>query len=1091
MQSKKSFFFCIYNLKINLMHILIGSALIYLAVDLFELNPLVRTIFAFPVVYIAPGLLLISLVKKRRLSCTPQLMVESFFVSTVLNALLTAVFGWLGFQVAMSYRIFVVLLIPTALFLSFKTNKSPFRSIKTDYILVFIVFLMCAVLTITFSNIPRLFSPDETTYIFEARGILNGSYPITQNLLVVEQKAFLQGRPFWPFLLASFIGSACVQPYEAYLIGPIFLSMTALASTLFVPRTMKNYGEIRLCILLLILTSAPLLLFAGIGTAIDCIVGFYVITALLFFTRSFTCSKGKVSILKTRLLMVFPLVILVAVIKLNLTVFIMMWIWLVFVQFRYKLYKIDTGYKVLFWLSIGLPIAYELFLDIPYVLTTLVWDVPIIRDFCQQFLPFSPVQYIWQIFIGTPWQPGSFFVHEWKYYLNYLYMMLTPEGIGLPISAIAFILPVTLLIKPIKENIRLQSTVFITILSMIFYYLLFVSSYDIATASRAFLLMFPLLITIAVISFHYLFSNLATNIFFLLSILMGILLWINHLIAPAFLLYSIPKIWSYDQIAFIFVLFLTLVIFTRVRRNLSIKIILFRKTVNVKFLTIGKKAFYVLIILLICSNLYFSNHYFSRSYRFTDNNRIHISEVVESFADNNLFVASNYIYLRPYVSDEILFTRLLPLPATENDFYDFIKRTPNNTILVIDENPQNGYLLPDYIQTINDIPIFNAINEPINTTGLVGWWRFNKGTGEICIDSSGNDNNGLRINFEDGWVNDNNRTGLSFDGVDDYIEVNTSPSLDITDEITIEMWIHIDEMEAKKGYMILSKGYAVSGGSYDVFIWDKQLYWSAGGITGDPCSVSVTPYLGAWHYFVMTYSNGSAKMFIEGTLVKDARNEGIATTDYNVNIGRDSQRNSYNFNGIIDDIRIYNRALNSAEIRSNLGEIFYRLPGPDWPDAYALLVYRENLPSGRFSIYKILNSMVGNEKNNVTVNELYLSTQGNDAILNGNIDSSKPTNITIFVRMGAEFLNIYNTTLQVGNNNVTYRFGGYGSTDQYKLQPIGLFLKEPIVFIIDGDGNTVFDQVVSRSNIETFRIVFIAILLMVLCIYLFLLKFKS
>lgn len=77
------------------------------------------------------------------------------------------------------------------------------------------------------------------------------------------------------------------------------------------------------------------------------------------------------------------------------------------------------------------------------------------------------------------------------------------------------------------------------------------------------------------------------------------------------------------------------------------------------------------------------------------------------------------------------------------------------------------------------------------TLGLiVGEWHFNSGSGTIAIDSSGHENNGTLYNKPQ-WTTDkiNGSYALSFDGIDDYVLVSDSDSLDLTNNISIEAWI--------------------------------------------------------------------------------------------------------------------------------------------------------------------------------------------------------------------------------------------------------------------------------------------------------------
>jgi type II secretory pathway pseudopilin PulG len=90
------------------------------------------------------------------------------------------------------------------------------------------------------------------------------------------------------------------------------------------------------------------------------------------------------------------------------------------------------------------------------------------------------------------------------------------------------------------------------------------------------------------------------------------------------------------------------------------------------------------------------------------------------------------------------------------------QRTPNSK--------NDGDNFPHLYSTVNSNK--NLINQ---AQGLVGYWSFDEGSGNIARDYSGNGNNGTLYNFNftatSGWVDGKVGKALSFDGVDDYVEV--------------------------------------------------------------------------------------------------------------------------------------------------------------------------------------------------------------------------------------------------------------------------------------------------------------------------------
>src|SRR5262245_54326299 len=73
--------------------------------------------------------------------------------------------------------------------------------------------------------------------------------------------------------------------------------------------------------------------------------------------------------------------------------------------------------------------------------------------------------------------------------------------------------------------------------------------------------------------------------------------------------------------------------------------------------------------------------------------------------------------------------------------------------------------------------------------GLIAAYSFNEGSGTVVLDSSGNSNTGVISGAS--WINQG-RFGkaLSFDGVNDLVTINDTPSLHLTTGMTIEAWIY-------------------------------------------------------------------------------------------------------------------------------------------------------------------------------------------------------------------------------------------------------------------------------------------------------------
>ena len=211
--------------------------------------------------------------------------------------------------------------------------------------------------------------------------------------------------------------------------------------------------------------------------------------------------------------------------------------------------------------------------------------------------------------------------------------------------------------------------------------------------------------------------------------------------------------------------------------------------------------------------------------------------------------------------------------------------------------------------------------------GLVGYWRFDEETGSTAKDSSpyGNDGTIYGATRVRGTIG----KALSFDGVDDYVEVPDSASLDMKgDEITITFWMKQNELD--KDRFLVSKG-----GNYNAYQWrtylnnhNKLVFCVyAGGsfncVTGNTQLTDTQNF----HHVAAVYDGSQMIIYLDGEVDNSKPKTGnFEPTTYNVYIGR-RPAGTY-FNGTIDEVRIYNRALSPGEIKIIYAFTKYIKPHP-------------------------------------------------------------------------------------------------------------------------------------------------------------------
>ena len=108
----------------------------------------------------------------------------------------------------------------------------------------------------------------------------------------------------------------------------------------------------------------------------------------------------------------------------------------------------------------------------------------------------------------------------------------------------------------------------------------------------------------------------------------------------------------------------------------------------------------------------------------------------------------------------------------------------------------------------------------------VGHWSFDDGVGVTATDLSGNGNTGVLVN-EPTWTTGRLGSALSFDGVNDYVEVAHSDSLNLRTELTVSTWVYNQGiydplLQNSEYHIIAAKGWAGDAGGSWTLAWDKK-----------------------------------------------------------------------------------------------------------------------------------------------------------------------------------------------------------------------------------------------------------------------------
>ncbi|MBU1615993.1 putative Ig domain-containing protein, partial [bacterium] len=244
--------------------------------------------------------------------------------------------------------------------------------------------------------------------------------------------------------------------------------------------------------------------------------------------------------------------------------------------------------------------------------------------------------------------------------------------------------------------------------------------------------------------------------------------------------------------------------------------------------------------------------------------------------------------------------------------------TSNFTIKVTDVNARTDN------QSLSIVVDSFYSNTILNTSGLVSYWQMNSGfvSGADVLDSKGT-NHGTKTgatlttsDFVDGGG------AGSFDGNDYVTTTRMQSTLESATQYTMELWFKPVALDVSAG--LVSKGSGAADSRLSILTFtDGNMYWTPDYIDSNRGYLDYSLYIsaGTWNQLVMVFNGGGTgnserlQSYINGVqrtltyLGTIPSVTGINTSTFDI-----GHYFTYYFNGTIDEVAIYNRALTGAEI---------------------------------------------------------------------------------------------------------------------------------------------------------------------------------
>jgi hypothetical protein len=205
--------------------------------------------------------------------------------------------------------------------------------------------------------------------------------------------------------------------------------------------------------------------------------------------------------------------------------------------------------------------------------------------------------------------------------------------------------------------------------------------------------------------------------------------------------------------------------------------------------------------------------------------------------------------------------------------------------------------------------------------GIVSYWKFEEGNGSTANDSAGTNNGTLNgATWATGKVGD----ALSCDGMNDYIAIPDSNTLDLTTHFTLESWVNPRSLmqDPAQGAVIAKNGGTGGGNGYQFGITGSNtLIWCGFNAAGEPWPgnqliVSSQVSINVWSHIVCTFDHDALRIYNNGVLVgsRVVGPKSVVNSASNLRISSDDWNNGW-FNGFIDEVAIYDRDLSPEEIQ--------------------------------------------------------------------------------------------------------------------------------------------------------------------------------
>jgi hypothetical protein len=213
-----------------------------------------------------------------------------------------------------------------------------------------------------------------------------------------------------------------------------------------------------------------------------------------------------------------------------------------------------------------------------------------------------------------------------------------------------------------------------------------------------------------------------------------------------------------------------------------------------------------------------------------------------------------------------------------------------------------------------------------SSTNPVGYWKFDDGAGTTATDSSGNGNNGVIHSAS--WTTGKSGGALRFNGVDSYVKIPHNSVLSGFSQLTMEVWVKMNSFRERPiGIVCKASGTAMptSDAEYALVLFDKTPSFEVynGNYLFQTTGDQETSQTDTWYHIAGTWSGTSYAFYVNGVLVDSGSNAASSPHSYPIDleVGRIGTYSWTYFDGVIDEVKIYNYARTPQQITDDYNSV--------------------------------------------------------------------------------------------------------------------------------------------------------------------------